>query len=183
MVQRCQIVAPRWPNNISSAADNVIFKIRAQNIECSRPVETKYCQYPPIQFLWIKIRSAWPDNGPFFCSFSKKNGPIMPLDQNPHQTVTRVLRLFNVCVRVFYASNETILLVYIPAKIKMSFIWKDDVLFAKIGIFCKSIASPLPSVVQSYTQPYSFGGSLKLIICQIRYELSATIYEISTSWK
>ena len=53
-----------------------------------------------------------------------------------------VRRLFNVCVRVFYALNATILLVYIPAKIKMSFIWQDD-FFAKIGIFCKSIAGPL----------------------------------------
>ena len=35
-----------------------------------------------------------------------------------------------------------------------------------------------PSVVQAYTQPYSFGGRIKLIICQIRYELSVTIYEM-----
>ena len=39
------------------------------------------------------------------------------------------------------------------------------------------------SFVQAYTQPYSFGGRLKLIICQIRLELSATIHEISTRWK
>ena len=37
-----------------------------------------------------------------------------------------VRRLFNVCVRVFCVPNATILLVYIPAKIKMSVIWKDD---------------------------------------------------------
>ena len=35
IVQRSQIEAPRWPNDISSAADNAIFKNRAQNIECS----------------------------------------------------------------------------------------------------------------------------------------------------
>ena len=40
-----------------------------------------------------------------------------------------------------------------------------------------------PSVVQAYTQPYSFGGRIKLIICQFRHELSVTIHEISTSWK
>ena len=39
------------------------------------------------------------------------------------------------------------------------------------------------SVVQAYTQPYSFGGRIKLIICQIRHELSVTIHEISTSWQ
>ena len=41
----------------------------------------------------------------------------------------------------------------------------------------------LPSVVQAYTQPYSFGGRIKLIICQIRHELSVTIHEIRTSCK
>ena len=53
-----------------------------------------------------------------------------------------VRRLFNVYVWVFCAPNATILLVYIPTKIKMSFIWKDD-FFDKIGIFCKSIAGQL----------------------------------------
>ena len=108
---------------------------------------------------------------------SKKNGPIMPLDQNPlpNSESFWVHRLFYVCVRVFCAPNATILLVYITAKIKMSFICKDDFFFAKIGIFCKSIAgpySPAVVVVQAYTQPYSFGGRIKLIICQIRHELS-----------
>ena len=36
--------------------------------------------------------------------------------------------------------------------------------FAKIGIFCKSLDGPLPSVVQAYTQPYSFGGKIKLMV-------------------
>ena len=40
-----------------------------------------------------------------------------------------------------------------------------------------------PSVVQAYTQPYSFGGRMKLIICQIKHKLSITIHEVSTSWK
>ena len=40
-----------------------------------------------------------------------------------------------------------------------------------------------PSIVQVYTQPYSFGGRIKLIICQIRHKLSVTIYEISTICK
>ena len=45
----------------------------------------------------------------------------------------------------------------------------------KIAIF--------PSAVQAYTPPYSLGGRIKLIICQIRHESSVTIHEISTSWK
>ena len=40
-----------------------------------------------------------------------------------------------------------------------------------------------PSVVQAYTQPFSFGGRIKLIIGQIRHELSVTDHEVSTSWK
>ena len=52
--------------------------------------------------------------------------------------------------------------------------------FAQIGIFCNSIASPLS---EAYTQPSSFGGRIKLIICQIEHELSVTIHEISNSWK
>ena len=31
----CQMPAPGWPNDISSAAANAIFKNRSQNIECS----------------------------------------------------------------------------------------------------------------------------------------------------
>ena len=55
--------------------------------------------------------------------------------------------------------------------------------FAKIDIFRKLIADPLPSVVQAYTQTYSFGGRITLIIYQIRHELSVTIHKISSSWK
>ena len=39
--------------------------------------------------------------------------------------------LFNVCMRVFLAPNATILLEYIPAKIKMNFIWKYDFFLPK----------------------------------------------------
>ena len=59
--------------------------------------------------------------------------------------------------------------------------WSEKMIFfAKIGIFCKSIAGPLS---EAYTQPYSFGGRIKLLIYQIRHELSLTIHEISTIWK
>ena len=39
------------------------------------------------------------------------------------------------------------------------------------------------TAVQAYTKPYSFGEMIKLIIWQIKHELSVTIHEISTSWK
>ena len=54
------------------------------------------------------------------------------------------------------------------------------IFFAKIVIFCKSIAGPL---IEAYTQSYSFGGRIKLIMCQTRHELNVTIHELSTSWK
>ena len=47
----------------------------------------------------------------------------------------------------------------------------------------RSNVAILPSVVQAYTQSYSFGGRIKLIIFQTRHELSVTIHEISTGWK
>ena len=56
-------------------------------------------------------------------------------------------------------------------------------IFFNITYDFQSNVAIFPSVVQTYTQPYSFGGRIKLIICQIRYELSVTIHEISTSWK
>ena len=57
----------------------------------------------------------------------------------PNSNSFWVRRLFNVCVRVFCDPNATILLVYIRGKIKMS----SDEAQMKIGIFYKSIASPL----------------------------------------
>ena len=89
----------------------------------------------------------------------------MPLDQNPPQTVTRF-----VCVGFsMYACGFSV------PKIKMSFIWKKD-------FFLLKLASSV-SRSQAYTQLYSFGGRIKLIIWQIRHELSATIHEISARWK
>ena len=100
IVQRCQIVAQRWPNNNSSAA---IFKNRVQNIECRfdcvarsavllKPnvanillfnfCEQKFGQHEPIAIALTVTASP--------CSFSKKNSPIMPLDQDLHQTVGRL---------------------------------------------------------------------------------------------
>ena len=43
-----------------------------------------------------------------------------------------------------------------------------------------SIAGPLS---KAYTQPYSLGKRIKLIICHLRHEISATIHEISLSLK
>ena len=142
----------------SSVARNaVLLKPNVANILRFSFYKQKFIQHGPITAIDCSEEK-----------FSQKNCPIIHLDQNPHETVTR----FG-CVGFSIYANA-----YIPAKIKMNFIWKD-VFFAKIGIFCKSTAGPLPSVVQAYTQLYSFGGRIKLIFCQLRRELS----EIRTSWK
>ena len=146
-----------WPNDISSAADNAIFKIRAQNIDYSfncvirsavllKPnvaniLLFNFCKQKLIQYFPITI--AIDCNGLSLLIFEEKwlnyaSGPKSP----PNSDSFWVRWLFNLCVRVFCTPNTTILLVYIFAKIKMSFIWKYD-LFAKVGIFCKSIAGLL----------------------------------------
>ena len=117
----------------------------------------------------------------FSCSFSKKNGPIMPLDQNPHQTVTHFRCVgfsMNACGFSVPQMRQFCLFTY-PPRSK----WASSekmIFFAKIGIIYNSIPGPL---VQAHTQPHSLGGRIKLIICQIRHELSVAIHEISTIWK
>ena len=64
--------------------------------------------------------------------------------------------------------------------LKRWFFLPSSVIF---GIFCKSIAGPLPIVAQVYTQPYLLGGRIKLIICQIMHELSVTIHKVLISWQ
>ena len=72
----------------------------------------------------------------------------------PNSNSFRERRLFNVCVWVFCAPNA--------AKIKMNFI-----LPKLASSVCRSVAI-LPSVVQAYRQPYSFGGRIKLIIWDLQ---------------
>ena len=110
IVQRCQIAAPRWQDDISSAADNAIFKNSAQYIECSfgcvaRSAVLLKPNVANILLFNFCARKFVPHVMASLCSFSKKNGPIMLLDQNPHQRVTR--RLFNVSVRDFGFNSWT----------------------------------------------------------------------------
>ena len=153
------------------ACSAVLVKPNVANILLFNFCEQKFVQHGPTtiaiecnRFSLFIFEEKWPNYA---------SGP----KSSPNSDSFWVLRLFNVCVRVFCTPNATSLLVYIPAKIKMSFIWKDNI-FAKIGIFCKSIAGPLS---KAYTQPYSFDRRIKLIICQISLELSVTIHEMSTS--
>ena len=87
--------------------------------------------------MWTKITSTWPDNDRHWCNglslliFDEKwpnyaSGP----KSAPNSDSFWVRRLFNVSLRVFFAQNATILLVYyIPSKIKI--LWKDDFFLPK----------------------------------------------------
>ena len=125
-------------------------------ISSSTICEQKFVQHGPIT---IAIYCS----GLSFLIFEEKwpnyaSGPKF----SPNSESFSVRRLFNVCLHTRQGQNEL--------HLKRSFFLPK-----------KSIAGSLPSVIQAYTQPYSFGGSTKLILCQIRYELGVTIHEISTS--
>ena len=108
---------------------------------------------------------------------------FMPLDANPHQTVTRIRCVgFSMYGCGFSVSQmrQFYLFAYPP---RSRWALSEKMIFFNVRIFRKSVVGPLPTVVQACTQPYSFGGRIKLISCQIRPEKSVTIHEISSSWK
>ena len=101
-------------------------------------------------------------------------------DQNQQQTVT----CFGCVGFSMYTSGFSVpqirkfwLFTYPP---RSKWASSEKIIFLPQLAFCKSTAGSLSEV---YTQPYTFGGRIKLIICHIRHELSVTIHEISTSWK
>ena len=120
------------------------------------------------------------------CSIVENDGELMltPLDTHflPQQQYSRVHALFSAfhalvyrwwCqfLSVFAQDNEhTEPTVFI-------FFQNPYAIFAHILQHYRDFQI-FPSVVQAYTQSYSFGGRIKLIICQIRHELSVT-----TSWE
>ena len=122
-------------------ADTAIFKNRVKNIECSfgcvarsaillKSNVANILLFNSIQkfFQHGRITVAIDCNGLYLLIFEEKwlNYASGPKSAAPHCDSFFVRRRFNVCVLVFCAPIVTILLVYIRAKIKMSFIWKDD---------------------------------------------------------
>ena len=191
-------VAPRWPNDISSVAYNAIFKNRAQNIVCSFSYVVRsavllkpnvanillfnFCEQKFVQYGPIVIAIEY--NGLYFLIVEEKLPNYASGQKStPNGDTFWLRRLFNVCVRVFCDSNAPILLLCLPVKIKMTFIWKDFFFLPKSASSVNRSLAIFPSIVQAYTQPYSFGGWIQLIIYQIGHKLSVTIHEISTSWK
>ena len=65
IVQRYQISASSWPNDISSVAYNAIFKNRAHNTECSFGCVARSAfllNWNVANILWTNIRSTRPHN-------------------------------------------------------------------------------------------------------------------------
>ena len=89
------------------------------------------------------------------CSFSKKNGPFP-------------------CVKFSVPQMRQFLLFYLPAKIKISFIWKADFFCQKYHLLEVDRRPPLRKCIG---WSYSLSVRVKLIICQIRHELRVTIHE------
>ena len=110
----------------------------------------------------------------------------MPLDQNPHQTVTRfecVGYLMSACE--FFVSQKRQFCLFTTYPPRSKWVSSEKMIFSlpKSASSVSRSQAHLAKRIQAHTQPYSFGGRIKLIICQIRHELSVTIYEINTSWK
>ena len=131
IVQRCQIAASRWPNDISSAADNAFFKNRAQNIECSFGcvarsavlLKPNVANILPFNFCEQKFVQHGPRtiaidcNGLSLLIFEEKwlyyaSGP----KSAPNSDSFCLRRLFNVCMRVFCAQmRQFCLFTYLPS--------------------------------------------------------------------
>ena len=119
-------------NSICVTCSAVLLKPNVAGILLLNFCEQKFIQHGPI-----KIAIVCNGLSLFIFEETWHNYASEPKSA-PNSDSFWVRRLFNVCVRVFCAPCATILLVYIPTTIKMSFIWKDD-FFATIGVFCKSI--------------------------------------------
>ena len=93
------------------ARSAVLLKPNVANIHLFNFCEEKFIQHGPIT-----IASS--------CLISKKKWPNYATGPKsaPNSDAFWVRRLFNVCMQVFCAPNATIFLVYIRAKIRMSFI-------------------------------------------------------------
>ena len=173
IIQQCQIAVPKWPNNNSSA---LIMRSSKTGCKTSSVASAVWHVVPPLLkpnvvniLLFSFCEQRFVQHGSITITIDCNGISLLIFEEKcpnyasgpkstPKSDSFWVRWFFNVCVRVFCAPNATILLVYIAATIKMNCIWKHD-------FFCqnrqKSIAGPFSSVVQTYTQPYSFSDKDK----------------------
>ena len=155
-----------------------MFTNKSQNIECNdvllKSNVANIVQHGPITITidcnalsLLILKEKWPNYA---------SGP----KSTPNTGSFWVRRLFNVCVRVFCALNFACLYI----RQDQNELHLNRCFFLPSSAY--SVSRPVViylSIVQVYTQPYSFGGRIKLTICQVRHDQSVTFYEISTSWK
>ena len=163
----------KWPNDISSAADNAIFKNRAQKIKCSfgcvarsavlmKPnvanillfnfCEQKFVQHGPITI-------AIDCNGLSLLIFKEKRPNYAYRQKSASNSDSFwVRRLFNVCVRGFLCTKCDNFTCLHTRQDQNEFHLKKMIFFVKI--FQNKVAI-FHSFVQAYTQPYSFVGRVK----------------------
>ena len=130
LLKRCLwlVAASSWPNDISSAADNAIFKNRAQNIECKFGYVARSADLlkPNVAniLLFNFCVQKFVQHGPITIVINCNGLSLLIfVDKWPNYIYGSKSSPFQ-CMRAgFLCPNATF---YIPAKIKMRFIRKYD---------------------------------------------------------
>ena len=144
----------------------VLLKPNVANILFFNFCEQKFVQHGPITIAincYVLSLLIFEEKCPNYAS-----GPKSALNSDSFW----VRRLFNVCLRVSCVPNATILLICIPAKVKMSFIWKDVFFLHKIGIFWKAHLAKRKRIewsisINSWTN-WTLYGVIPRSLCKIR---------------
>ena len=121
--------------------------------------------------VWHVAPSYWNQILPILSSIFVQHGPIeiaIEPKSAPNSDSFRVRRLFNVCVRVYCSPNGTILLAYIPDKIKMSFICKDDFLPKSASSVRRSLKGIRWSICFNSWTNSTFYGVISRSLCKMR---------------
>ena len=161
IVRRCQIAAPKWPNNISSAEimrssktgrkiSSVALAVRHLALSC-------WNQMLPISSSSIfanKIRLTWPDSDrhwlqrPFLTHFRRKMAQLCRWTKILYKQwlVLGASAFKCMCVGFLCPKCDNFTCLHTRQDQNRLHL-KRWFFFCQIGIFCKSIAGPLPRVV------------------------------------
>lgn len=158
IVQRCQIAAPRRPNDIRISADDAIIEDNAQKIERSVGCVTRgavLLEPNVFQVFLFKFREqlignhgavvvAIDCNGRSLLIFKKLPNDAARPKSAPKSHSLWMHRLLYDDVRVFRPRNAAVLLIDIPAKMKMRLIRKDDCWFVRFPTNCLCFGNKFP---------------------------------------
>ena len=138
-----------------------------------------FSKLKPVVLQWSSVDTV--------CSFLRKELII-------YTTVTELTIFFAMWLFSFWSSDpiavvtklissrfwrwKSVFIIYLMAITDKSHFYERYVIYK-----CSYDSVMLRTFTLAFTQSYSFGGRIKLIISQISHELSVTIHEIRTSWK